>query len=122
MLLPSAGSWNKEDVNEILKKMVAEIDKALNLLAPLKTVRIKDRITPLHLHGDTRRIMAERDAATRRKDWDSYRRLRNLAVRKVSQDRLRSTMNVLTSSKGDPNKLWKLADALTGRSRIEGLS
>ncbi len=101
---------------------MGELEKVLDVLAPPRRVLVKERSLPLNLSEGTRRLMRERDASARCKSWELYRRLRNLTARRVRrQDRLHSNRGFLQSCSSDPGKLWRMADDLTGRSRIGGL-
>ena len=116
-----SGVFGEEDVDRIAETIVAELVRALDLIAPTRSVLVKKRQTPLLLGKETREIMAARDAAANRKDWQLYRRLRNLAARRVRRDRVTSNLELLDKFKGDPARVWKLADLLTGRGRSSGL-
>ncbi len=116
-----SGVFEEEDVDRIAETIVAELVKALDLVAPPKLVLIKNRVTPLSLGKETREIMAARDAAANKKDWQLYRRLRNLAARRVRRDRVNSNLKLLNKFRGDPGRVWRLADSLTGRGRSDGL-
>ncbi len=109
-----SGVFKEDDRDKITKIRVAELEGALDLIAPLKQILIKDKQTPLYLRRETREIMATRDAAAGRKDWQLYRHLWNLATRHVRKDRVASNLALF----GD----WRLADSLTGQGRSGGLS
>ncbi len=111
----------EEDVDKILKIIVDTITSALDVLAPVRTVLVKDGPAPLLLRRETRSTMAARDAAAGCRNWSLYRRLRNQAARQVRQDRKASNLNLLQKCNGDPKSLWRLADSLTGRERGGGL-
>ena len=116
-----SGVFEEEDVDKIADTIVEELVKALDLIAPPKPTLIKNRQTPLYLKRETREIMAARDAAANKKDWQLYRRLRNLAARRVRRDRVDSNLELLNKFRDDPGRVWKLADSLTGRGRSGGL-
>ncbi len=109
------------DVDKITDTLTRELRAALDLVAPLRQVQIKDRMAPLFLSRETRRTMAARDAAAGRRDWPLYRSLRNLASRQVRKDRLATNAGVLLTCSHDPRRLWQLADSLTGRGKAGGL-
>ncbi len=116
-----SGVFQESDVDKIMTIIVQELIAALDLIAPLRPTFIKERTVPLSLARETRRTMAARDAAARRRDWPLYKRLRNLAARQVRQDRMSTTLDLLTRHKNDPKQVWKLADSLTGRERTSTL-
>ncbi len=53
-----------DDVDEMYKVIVGEITAALDLVAPLTQVQVKERCSPLYLAADTLTLMRRRDAAT----------------------------------------------------------
>ncbi len=116
-----SGVFQETDVEKITEILVQEITAALDLVAPYRPIFVKEGVTPLLLGTETRRTMAARDAAAQRKDWPLYRRLRNLAARQVRQDRVASTLQLLTKHKNDAKQVWKLADSLTGRGKTGSL-
>lgn len=109
------------DVDRITETIVSELTSALDLIAPPRQIVVKDRRTPLSLRKETREIMAARDAAANKKDWPLYRRLRNLAARRVRKDRVSSNLEALNKCRSDPGRMWKLADSITGRGRSRRL-
>ncbi len=111
----------KDGVDEITEIIVREITEALDLVAPSKSIFVKERAVPLLLKDETRRTMAARDLAAQRGDWPLYRRLRNKAARQVRKDRLESTLQQLSRHGNDPKEVWRLADSLTGRERSGAL-
>ncbi len=113
--------FEEEDVDKITDSIVAELVAALDLVAPSRSVFIKNRQIPLSLRKKTREIMAARDAAAEKRDWLLYRRLRNKAARFVRKDRVASSLSLLERIKGNPGRVWSLADSLTGRGRSGGL-
>ncbi len=113
--------FQEDDVDVVTSIIVGELEKVLDLLAPPRRVLVRERSRPLSLSEGTRRLMRERDEAARCRDWELYRRLRNLTARRVRKDRLHSNWGFLMSCSKDPGKLWRMADDLTGRSRIGAL-
>ncbi len=110
----------EEDVDRIAGIIVGELQKVLDVLAPLKRMVVKDSSTPLYLQKSTRRLMQDRDRAAQRRDWPLFRRLRNQAARQVRKDRLNSNLDLLNRCKGDSRQVWHLANSLTGRSAFAG--
>ncbi len=104
-----------EDVEEIHTTIVNEVVKALDLVAPLQQVQVKDRRAPLYLTLETRRAIHERDRAASRSHVE-YRQLRNRAARLVRRDRLASNIEHLQERGLDPKSIWDLANAVSGRT------
>ncbi len=61
--------------------------------------------------------MAARDSAADKKNRQLYCRLRNLATRRVRQDREASNLNLMDRYGKDPGQIWRLLDSLTKRGR-----
>ncbi len=80
-----SGVFHEEDVDRITTFILQELTAALDLIAPPKSIFVKERMVPLSLTQETRRTMAARDAAAHRKDWPLYKRLRNLASAKFAR-------------------------------------
>ena len=109
--------FEEDDVDKVAETLVEELTASLDLIAPLRPIHIKERSSPLYLRKETREIMVARDAAAAKKDWSLYRRMRNLASRRVRQDRVSSNLDLLGRLGKDPKMVWRLADSLTGRGR-----
>ncbi len=111
--------YSISDVDEVHAAIVKEVNRALDVIAPSRTVIVKDRAVPLSLAPDTLQAMAERDkaAATNHKD---YRALRNKAARKVRRDKVLSSLKEIDGCKGDYSRLWRFANATMGKGRSGG--
>ena len=111
--------YSIRDVDEAHAAIVREVTRALDVIAPIRTVIVKDRSVPLSLAPDTLQAMAERDkaAATNHKD---YRALRNKAARKVRRDKVLSSLKEIDGCKGDYSRLWRFANATMGKGRSGG--
>ncbi len=109
-----------DDVEEIHRAIVNEIIGALDLVAPLRQVQVKDRRAPLYLSQETRCAILARDraaaTAARHGNHAEYRRLRNKAARLVKRDKLASNMDYLEERGLDSKSIWDLANAVSGRS------
>ncbi len=113
--------FHLEDVEEIHKIIVDEITVALNLVAPLQRVQVKERRTPLYLAADTLSLMRRRDAAAAAGDHTEYRKLRNKAARLVRRDKLESNVRHLRAQGFDSKAIWHLANTASGRSQSAAL-
>ncbi len=108
-------SW--QDPDHILSHIVSAIHTALDQLAPVKQVRLRQG-APLCLAKDTLHAMGLRDRAASAGDLTEYRRLRNYASRLVRRDRISSTQRTIERSKNDSKKLWNIARAVTGMGKV----
>jgi hypothetical protein len=103
-------------VNELHNFVVNGIKAALDLVAPLKVIKVK-KGADLYLCAETLGVIRERDEARTGTDKDRYRHLRNLATRLVRRDKLRGNINTLGKAAGDPRVLWNLANAALGKPK-----
>ncbi len=104
-----------DDVEAIHNVIVNEITTALDLVAPLKQVQLKERRTPLYLSAETRSAIRRRDAAAAG-NYTEYRCLRNKAARLVRRDKLASNERHLQEQGYNPKAIWNLANTVSGRS------
>ncbi len=113
--------FQEESPDKIAGILSREITAAMGLLAPERLVQVKDRRDRLLLQQDTRQAMAARDAAADKRDWGLYRRMRNLAARRVRRDRLLTNLNRLEKCRSDHKRMWQLADSFIGRGKSGAL-
>ena len=109
-----------EDPDTVAHLITAEVSRALQVLAPLKTSIVKDRSVPLKLAKDTLAAMAARDRAAKSGNTASFRSLRNRAACLCKRDARQSAREALARAKRDPKKVWALANAITGRRASAG--
>ncbi len=110
-----------DNVEDIHSTIVQEIAAALDVVAPLEQVLVKDRRAPLYLFPETRAAISERDRAAAHSNHAEYRRLRNRTARLVKRDRLASNMEHLQDRGLDSKSVWELANAVSGRSARSAL-
>ncbi len=110
-----------EDVDDIHDVITNEIITALDLVAPMERVQVKERRTPMYLASETRAAIKERDTAATRSNHAEYRRLRNKAARLVRRDKLASNVRHLEAQGYNPKAIWHLANTTTGRTARSGL-
>ena len=106
--------FNSEDVNNIHETILRVIVAALDVVAPMREVAIKNRQTPLNLKADTLRTMELRDSAAVAGNMSEYRKHRNKAVRLLRRDKLDSNQDMLGQG-FDPKRVWSLANAVMGK-------
>ena len=110
-----------DDVESIHGVIISEITAALDIVAPLQVVQVKERKSPLYLSAETRGAIKERDLAATKGSHSEYRRLRNKASRLVRRDRLASNVEALQKEGFCPRSIWQLANTVTGRSTRSAL-
>ncbi len=113
--------FHMEDVEEIHRTILDEITVALDLVAPLQQVQVKERRTPLYLAADTLTLMRRRDAAAAAKDHVTYRKLRNKTAKFVRRDKLESNARHLQAQGFDSKAIWHLANSVSGRAEASAL-
>ena len=104
------------DVEAIHGTIITEITAALDLVAPLQEVQIKDRKLPLYLSNEALLAIRGRDRAATTGNHSVYRRLRNEASRLVRRDKLASNLQNLQREDFSPKAVWHLANEASGRS------
>ncbi len=113
--------FDMDNVEDIHNVIVDEINTALDLIAPMEQVQLKDRRTPLYLSAETRAAMSWRDAAAATGNHAMYRHLRNRTARLVRRDKLESNTRHLEAQGLDPKAIWHLANTATGRTAKSNL-
>ncbi len=100
------------DVDAVHSAIVKAITTALDKLAPIRQVRIKEGNT-LCLGGDTRAAMRARDVAALT-NTTQYKLLRNKVVRLVRRDKLLTIRKAAARSEGNAKRVWRLANEAVG--------
>ena len=114
---PWASTYELREVEKIHTFIISGITTALDEIAPEKSFKVRTD-THLYLSEETRTAMAARDAA---RATNQYRALRNKASSLVRRDKLRSNLQQLQKAKGDPKKVWNLANQALGKSSYSSL-
>ncbi len=109
------------DVEEIHEIIVREIICALNIVAPLEQVQVKERRNPIYLSVETRSLIMERDRAAASGNHTKYRKLRNKTAKSVRRDKLASNVRILQEQGFNPKSVWQLANAASGRTQVSKL-
>ncbi len=113
--------FHSEDVEETHRIVVDEIIAALDVVAPIQEVQVKERLTPLYLSSYTLSLMRRRDAAAARGDHNEYRQLTNKTARLMRRDKLESNVGHLQAQGLDSKAIWHLANVASGRSQASTL-
>ena len=72
------------ECNAALESFYNYLIDVLNKHAPLKTKRVKQQIKPSWLSKDITDAMHTRDRFHKKKDWDNYKKWRNLVISKIN--------------------------------------
>jgi hypothetical protein len=99
--------------DDVLTHIMAGIDVALDVVAPVKAITVKEG-DPLYLAADTKAMMRLQDATAGR--GVKHKRLRNNVMRMVRRDRVRSNVDKLAKSRGDPRMIWQIASNAMGQT------
>jgi hypothetical protein len=105
--------YSNNDVDEIASFLINHITEALNLLCPLKTIRVR-KGDNLYLSAKTRGLMIARDRA-KQLGLPEYPRLRNEACKEVRGDRIASNLAELQARPDDQRLVWQLANQALGQ-------
>ncbi len=105
-----------DNVDMIHNTIVGEITAALDLVAPLQQVMVKDRQLPLYLSSEALMAISERDRAATMGNHSVYRKFRNRASRLVRRDKLASNLKHLQKEDFNSKAVWQLANGASGRS------
>jgi hypothetical protein len=100
-----------EDVDEVHKFIQEAISRALDMIAPFKSMCVRTQKS-LYLAKYTLERMPQRDKA----HGAAYRYLRNRCADMVKQDKRASNLSELAKVKGDPQALWELANQALGKN------
>jgi endonuclease/exonuclease/phosphatase (EEP) superfamily protein YafD len=105
------------DVDAVHRFLVDGIVEALDVVAPLKLIRVR-KGADLYLAADTLAAIRDRNnARLEHAPRARYRALRNRATVLVLRDKRNSNQAKLTKSNNDPRVLWQLADAAMVKDR-----
>ncbi len=110
-----------DDVETIHNVIADEIVAALDIVAPTKSIQMKERRTPLYLSAETLTAIKERDHAAVISNHDNYRKCRNRAARLVRKDKLASNVEHLRKGSFNPEAIWHLANTTSGRTSRSSL-
>ena len=107
--------YERDNVDDILKMIVNAIIAALDKLAPVRRVMVREGGPLFSLAPDTLKMMNLRDEAAKRGSKAQYRSLRNAAARLVRRDKLRSSLSSIGKAKDNPKKLWHYTNQVLGK-------
>ncbi len=111
-----AAVFQHDDVDTVHRIIVKEITDAMDLVAPKKTILVKERKAPLYLSPATLQAIHDRDTAASGSNHTLFKKLRNKANRLVRKDRLASNVDLLKRRRNDPKTIWSIANMATGRA------
>ena len=109
---PWAPIYELRDVEKIHNYLLQGITASLDKIAPCKAMKVQQD-SCIYLTKETRRAMAARDAA---RNTRHYRTLRNRVTSLVRRDKIKSNLQLLKAAKGDPKKVWSLANKALGKA------
>ncbi len=112
--------FEMDEVDEIHNVIIDEITAALDLVAPMEQVLVKERKMPLYLSTEALQAIRRRDVAALN-NHDNYRKLRNEASRLVRRDKLASNLNLLQKEAYNSKAIWQIANTASGRSARSSL-
>jgi hypothetical protein len=107
--------YDLADVDKIASFITNRITETLDLICPMKTIRVR-KGDSLYLSVETRRTMAARDTPGLSKA--QYQVLRNEACKMVKRDRTQTNLTKLRESPDDQRLLWKIARQSLGTAAV----
>ena len=99
-----------EDVNEMVEFYTESLKKVLDILAPIKEVRLRSK-KKLYLSKETCKLIKKRDLARKYKNKEEYKQLRNLCTKLVRRDQ-KDTVKKQLEKDFNAKQIWKLANGL----------
>ncbi len=109
------------DVEEIDDTIIHKITAALDIVAPVELIQVKEGRTPIYLSMEARLAINERDRAAACGSHDDYRKLRNHAARLVRRDKLSSNFQLLQKEDFSSKAIWQMVNTVWGRSTRSSL-
>ncbi|CAB3993932.1 Hypothetical predicted protein [Paramuricea clavata] len=111
--------FDGDDVNAKLNIFNHAIQSTLDVHAPIKTIKIRNRPCPF-ITQDLRNLMKERDRLHQRFlrtrdiiDWVNYKSYRNNVKRDLKKAENEYNSNEVRQHKDNPGSLWKIVNRLT---------
>jgi hypothetical protein len=108
--------YNTSDANEAVTTHLKHVEEALDIVAPVKAIKIRPDKPQISLKRDTLATMASRDKARKAGDRDRFKTLRNTVIKLVKRDKIRGVLSRLKKNPG-PQSAWNEAKAVLGRGR-----
>ena len=104
------------DPDEALTLFLNKVNEALDVVAPIKAIKIRPDKPKISLKHDTLATMASRDEARKKGNKTCYKILRNKASKLVKRDKIQGILKNLKGNPG-PKSAWQEAKILLGKGR-----
>ena len=98
-----------EDVDEMVEFYTEHLKKVLDILAPIKKIKLKSK-KKLHLSKETCKYIKRRNLARKNKCKEEYKRLRNLCTKLVRRDQ-NETVKLQLDKDSNPKNIWRIANS-----------
>ena len=108
--------YNMSDPNEALELLLNQVEEALDLVAPVKAIKIRPDKPKISLKRDTLDIMSARDKARKSGNHMKFKSLRNMANKLIKRDKIQGVIKRLKEKPGLQN-VWQEAKTVLGRGR-----
>ena len=108
--------YQTNDPNEVVDKIVKNIQMSLDKVAPLIPISFRPDKPKISLKRDTLEAMASRDASRRSGNRTNFKVLRNKVNRLVKRDKIRGVLSRLKKNPGS-QQAWIEANTILGRGR-----
>ena len=94
----------------------AFLNKAFNKHAPLKTKRVKQHSKPSWLSSDIKDAMYTRDRYHKQKDWENYKKWRNLVTEKIKKAKHEHYKQAIEENQKS-SSIWKYLNELNSKAK-----
>ena len=112
--------YETNDPNEVFKTILANVNSSLDIVAPLKEIKVRRDKTKLSLRKDTLATMEARNNARKSGNKSLYKLLRNKVTKLVKRDQIQGVLSRLGKNPG-PKSSWSEAKAYLGSARGNAL-
>ena len=117
-----------QDPELVANVLISHITAAINIIAPMKTVQIRNNYAP-YLTEQTKGEMKNRDANKKKahisgekKDWDEYKILRNKIKKQQKEEKKQWALDKIKPNLKDSKLLWKTIDDITKRGKQQQIT
>ena len=104
------------DCDNAVEMFYAFLNKAFNKHAPLKTKRVKQHSKPSWLSSDIKDAMYTRDRYHKQKDWENYKKWRNLVTEKIKKAKHEHYKQAIEENQKS-SSIWKYLNELNSKAK-----
>ena len=116
------------DTNTVANELVSIINQALNRVAPIKKMQMRNNYAP-HLKEETKSLMKMRDRlkavyqrTKEQADLTNYKRARNDACTEQRKDKKAWASNMVGKEENNPKRLWNSIKTVSGDNKTKAIT